>query len=122
MFVWVLFVFGGPFWRQVLDHPRPRVFKTWKMYSGYSLDECTAEYWTVDDGRRTRVPRSRTLYGKPWWLLKWNQRVLRRPAASRDPVRMCAALGSPELYARIRCSTLEGWETVVTDDQPVCAP
>ena len=107
-----LFIFGGPFDRQVLGR-RDRLLKDWRPYGNGRSDVCVAEFAVVGrDGERTPVSHIGTLHdGKTWWQVSLGDRSLR----SVDEVRvagrqMCRALRVRDLRTRTKCgSTREGY-------------
>ena len=118
------FVFGGPFARQVLYYDAP-LLKSWRPYGGPWLDVCVADYaMPQPDGSWAPVSRLKTLYeAEAWWQVALHRRRLRSQAeAHRAGRRMCQALGVPDLRARVKCATDEGYHYVEDRERNLCRP
>lgn len=115
-------MYGGPTWRQVVEAPEPRLMKTWKMYSGYALDECAITWESHQDGEIRKVTRYRTLLNRADWReVPLGQRIVRRQQVPNEVRRMCRALPGAELRVHARCIGLFAWDTLIAPDHDACA-
>jgi hypothetical protein len=117
----VLFLFLGPFDRQVL-HNDHVVFKAWRMYSGSATTECVADYFVRDRDGEREVDRLRVLYDVPHWSRATRRQ---RTLADADAVRaagrqLCQALGTEHLVADARCASTRRWRRVESRSRNLC--
>ena len=118
----VVFMFGGPFYVQVLGGRAPGV-RTWVMFRGFGLDICEANFYEVRDAGLVEIDRY-ALFGYDG--LGDAPKSFRRLRTHREvglhARKICRELSPSEVRVEARCATKSGWRTVYTGQRDACGP
>lgn len=117
---WALFVFGGPFLRQVVELEIP-VLRRWRMYSGYASNQCVGQYYARIDGELQPVDRLKVVRGvESGWDLPIHERRLERRYVEWTGREICRKGKFRDVRADVKCSSWERWEVVQSGDVNLC--
>ena len=119
----VAFMFGGPFYRQVLDG-RSKYFRNWVMFHGFGRDICDVEYrHHKADGSVEVLDWATTLEYRSWLHAPRSVRRLKKvDDARRLGRRICTRLDPDERDLRLhaRCGSRQGWKPADDGEENLC--
>lgn len=116
-----VWMFAGPFDRQVLGYEHV-IFKAWRMYSGFGITGCVADFWRRDgEGSLSEIDRLSVLYGARWWEVPPPKRILRgHEAVSSAGKALCQELDAEIIVADAKCASTTRWKIVERRQNNLC--